>query len=92
MAVSSQDTQPPATRNIYVFGVTSFLNDTASEMAYWVLPAFLVSLGAGPVQLGLIEGIAESVSSFVQLSLDISPTTSTAASRWSSPDTSSPMR
>jgi len=58
---------PSAARNIYVFGVTSFLNDTASEMAYWVLPAFLVSLGAGPAQLGLIEGIAESVASFAKL-------------------------
>ncbi len=55
------------TRNIYVFGVTSFLNDTASETAYWVLPAFLASLGAGPAQLGIIEGIAESVASFAQL-------------------------
>src|ERR1022692_4979717 len=59
---------PQATpRNIYVFGVTSFLNDTASETAYWVLPAFLASLGAGPAQLGIIEGIAESVASFAQL-------------------------
>src|SRR3989441_5416026 len=54
-------------RNLYVFGATSFLNDTASEMAYWVLPAFLASLGAGPAQLGLIEGIAESVASFAKL-------------------------
>jgi MFS family permease len=54
-------------RNIYVFGLTSFLNDTASEMAYWVLPAFLTSLGAGPAQLGIIEGIAESVASFAKL-------------------------
>src|SRR5277367_687153 len=53
--------------NIYAFGLTSFLNDTASEMAYWVLPAFLASLGAGPAQLGLIEGIAESVASFAKL-------------------------
>jgi len=52
-----------AARNIYAFGITSFLNDTATEMAYWVLPAFLVSLGAGPAQLGLIEGLAESVAS-----------------------------
>jgi MFS family permease len=60
-------TQPSAARNIYSFGITSFFNDTASEMAYWVLPAFLVSLGAGPAQLGLIEGIAESVASFAKL-------------------------
>jgi MFS family permease len=64
---SPADPQPSASRNIYAFGFTSFLNDTASEMAYWVLPAFLVSLGAGPAQLGVIEGIAESVASFAKL-------------------------
>jgi MFS family permease len=58
---------PSPARNIYAFGLTSFLNDTATEMAYWVLPAFLASLGAGPAQLGLIEGIAESVASFAKL-------------------------
>jgi MFS family permease len=59
--------EPSPARNIYAFGFTSFLNDTATEMAYWVLPAFLVSLGAGPAQLGLIEGVAESVASFAKL-------------------------
>src|ERR1700720_4933312 len=65
MVSDTRDLSPA--RNIYVFGFTSFLNDTASEMAYWVLPAFLASLGAGPAQLGLIEGIAESVASFAKL-------------------------
>jgi len=61
--------QTPSTssRSLYAFGFTSLFNDTASEMAYWVLPAFLSSIGAGPAQLGIIEGIAESVASFVQL-------------------------
>jgi MFS family permease len=54
-------------RNLYAFGATSFFNDTSSEMAYWVLPAFLVSIGAGPEKLGFIEGIAESVASFAKL-------------------------
>lgn len=67
MPVPSSESQPSAARNIYAFGITSFLNDTASEMAYWVLPAFLVSLGAGPAQLGLIEGLAESIASFAKL-------------------------
>src|ERR1039458_2119162 len=67
MSESLSESQPSAARNIYAFGITSFLNDTASEMAYWVLPAFLVSLGAGPTQLGLIEGLAESVASFAKL-------------------------
>jgi MFS family permease len=30
-------------------------------MAYWVLPAFIATLGGGPAQLGIIEGLAESV-------------------------------
>src|SRR5258707_13723763 len=67
MPRSSPEREPSAARNIYAFGITSFLNDTASEMAYWVLPAFLISLGAGPAQLGLIEGVAESVASFTKL-------------------------
>src|SRR5712672_4701700 len=67
MPRSSPQREPSAARNIYAFGITSFLNDTATEMAYWVLPAFLASLGAGPTQLGLIEGVAESVASFAKL-------------------------
>jgi MFS family permease len=67
METSLPQRSQPTPRNIYVFGLTSFLNDTASEMAYWVLPAFLTALGAGPAQLGIIEGIAESVASFAKL-------------------------
>jgi len=59
--------QSETARNVYVLGVTSLLNDTASEMAYWILPAFLITLGAGPAQLGVIEGIAESAASFIKL-------------------------
>jgi MFS family permease len=58
---------PTQPRNVHVFGATSFLNDTASEMAYWILPAFLSSIGGGPATLGVIEGIAESVASFAKL-------------------------
>src|SRR5579863_4959480 len=67
MPESSSERESSPSRNIYAFGVTSLLNDTATEMAYWVLPAFLATLGAGPAQLGLIEGIAESVASFAKL-------------------------
>lgn len=56
-----------SSRNLYAFGFTALFNDAATEMAYWILPAFLVSIGAGPAQLGVIEGIAESTASFVQL-------------------------
>jgi MFS family permease len=61
------DEQRDLRRNVKVFGVTSFFNDAATEMAYWVLPAFLTSIGAGPATLGLIEGIAESVAAAAKL-------------------------
>jgi MFS family permease len=67
MADVRSDNRQSAARNLYAFGLTSFFNDTASEMAYWVLPAFLASIGAGPAQLGVIEGIAESVASLAKL-------------------------
>jgi MFS family permease len=65
--VATESAPPDLQRNVRVFGLTSLLNDTATEMAYWILPAFLISLGAGPAALGLIEGIAESVASFAKL-------------------------
>jgi len=65
--VEQSATATQSNRNLYAFGVTSLLNDTASEMAYWVLPAFVVSLGAGAGQLGIIEGIAECVASLFML-------------------------
>lgn len=67
MAVEARTPVPTQPRNVHIFGATSFLNDTASEMAYWILPAFLTSIGAGPATLGIIEGIAESVASFAKL-------------------------
>jgi MFS family permease len=67
MADTAAPKQNVTPRNVYAFGLTSLLNDTASEMAYWVLPAFIASIGAGPAQLGIIEGVAESVASIAKL-------------------------
>ncbi len=55
-------------KNVVILGIVSLFNDAASEMIYPLLPAFLtVVLGAGPVALGIIEGIAESTASFLKL-------------------------
>jgi MFS family permease len=54
--------------NIILLGITSLLTDISSEMVYPILPIFLVSaLGASPAILGLIEGIAESLSSLLKV-------------------------
>jgi MFS family permease len=67
MAESQAEAPARSSRNLFALGATALLNDTASEMAYWILPAFLASIGAGPAQLGVIEGIAESIASFAKL-------------------------
>lgn len=55
-------------RNVLGLGGVSFFNDLSSEMIYPLLPTFLVSvLGASLPAVGLIEGAAESVNSFVKL-------------------------
>jgi len=55
-------------KNVRNLGWVSFLNDVSSEMIYPLLPLFLTQvLGAGVLFVGLIEGIAESVSSFLKL-------------------------
>ena len=54
-------------RSVTGMGAASFLSDTGHEMATTVLPAFLVALGAPVSVLGLIEGLADALSSFVKL-------------------------
>lgn len=55
-------------RNVYVVSVVSFLQDTASEILYPVLPFFVTGvLGAPPAVLGLIEGLADGTASAMKL-------------------------
>jgi MFS family permease len=54
--------------NVWLIGVISLLNDTASDMLYPLIPLYLSSvLMSGPRVLGLIEGIAEATSSVLKL-------------------------
>jgi MFS family permease len=55
-------------RNVVAIGFVSLLNDASSEIIYPMLPAFLaVALGASPAVIGIVEGVAESVSSLLKL-------------------------
>jgi MFS family permease len=55
-------------RTVVVLGVVSFLNDLASDIVIPLLPILLAAvLGSGPVALGLIEGVADAVASFLKL-------------------------
>ncbi len=48
-------------------GLASLFSDAAHEMATAAMPALLATLGAGSGYLGLIEGVADGLSSFVKL-------------------------
>ena len=48
-------------------GLTSLLSDWSHEIATAILPALLMSLGAGPGWLGAIEGVADGLSSITKL-------------------------
>lgn len=55
-------------RTVWLIGLISLLNDSASEMIYPLVPLYLASvLMAGPRALGIIEGIAEATASLLKL-------------------------
>ena len=55
-------------KTVVALGWVSLLTDVASEMIYPLLPRFLVhTLKAGPIGLGLIEGLAESTAALLKL-------------------------
>jgi len=56
----------PAT--VIAIGLVSFLNDMASEMVTPFIPILIATvLGAGPVILGLVEGVADAAASLLKL-------------------------
>ena len=58
----------PLPRPVWLLGWVSFFTDTASEMIYPLMPLFLTRvLGAGPMSLGVIEGIAEAANSILKI-------------------------
>src|SRR3989338_11386286 len=55
-------------KNIFFLGLVSFFNDFSSEMVQSVMPVFLtITLGAPVFFVGLIEGVADALSSVVKL-------------------------
>jgi len=55
-------------KNIFFLGITSFFNDFSSEMVFSIFPAFFTSvLKTGAASIGLVDGIAEALSSFFKI-------------------------
>jgi MFS family permease len=55
-------------RTVVALGLVSFFNDLASEIVVPLIPILLAGvLGAGPIALGLVEGVADAVASLLKL-------------------------
>lgn len=75
-ASSSPGSHAPATStaaprlpaSVYVIGVVSMLNDIATEMVTPLIPILLATvLASGPIVLGLVEGMANTVACVIQI-------------------------
>jgi MFS family permease len=63
MEKRSEKVSTSISRNIFALGFVSFFTDMSSEMAFSILPTFLLSLpGSSIAILGFIEGTAEALS------------------------------
>jgi MFS family permease len=68
--VSENDAPLPGrwlNRNVIGMGLTSLLCDAGHEMATAILAGFLAVIGAPVYSLGIIEGVADALSSFLKL-------------------------
>lgn len=55
------------TRGVLGIGLASLFSDWGHEAATSILPAFLASLGAPAIALGVIEGVSDGLASFAKL-------------------------
>jgi MFS family permease len=55
-------------RTVVILGLVSFFNDFASDIVIPLIPILLATvLAAGPIALGLVEGVADAVASLLKL-------------------------
>jgi len=70
-SVDSAKGSPPKfrwlNRTVLGIGLASLFSDWSHEIATTVLPAFLASMGAAAAWLGVIEGVADGLSSFAKM-------------------------
>ena len=70
-------------RTVWLLGLISLVNDSASDMIYPLVPLYLTSvLMAGPKALGLIEGIAEAMASLLKLAAGVLADRSRKTKSW----------
>jgi MFS family permease len=65
--MSIQKTGPRIPRVVIILGFVSLFTDVATEMIYPLVPVFVAALGSGAILLGVIEGVAETTASMLNL-------------------------
>jgi MFS family permease len=59
---------PAVPKTVFILGFVSLFTDASTEMVFPILPVFLSTvLGAGPMALGIIEGVAESTAAVLKV-------------------------
>src|SRR3989344_2161539 len=58
-------------KNIYLLGGASLLNDVGSEMISPILPFYITALGGGGVSVGLLSGLREGLASLFRCLLSV---------------------
>lgn len=53
--------------NVIITGLASLFTDISSEMIYPLVPIYISLLGGGPIALGVIEGVAESIANLLKV-------------------------
>jgi MFS family permease len=54
-------------KTIIIIALVSFFNDCSSELLYPIMPLYLLQLGAAPLVIGIIEGLAECIAAYIKL-------------------------
>src|SRR6185437_5861900 len=68
VAQSQTSTPMRLPRTVIALGLVSMFNDLASEIVVPLIPILLATvLGAGPLALGVVEGVADAVAAFLKL-------------------------
>jgi MFS family permease len=68
MSTSNQPSRPRwLNRTVLGIGLASLFSDWSHEMATTVMPAFLATMGAAALWIGLIEGVSDGLSSFAKM-------------------------
>ena len=65
--VAEKQPQHWLNRTVLGIGLASLFSDWSHEIATTILPAFLASMGAAAVWLGVIEGVSDGLSSFAKM-------------------------